>query len=89
MCEKVAVFKVTLCIVDFDGLGSDEIRHVLENARYPNQCLNGLSVKDTEMREVDWTDDHPLNYADRKAEAFRALFDGDVRPRTTYDGCND
>ena len=75
MSERFKVFKVTLCVVDFDEVGADGIKAILENTRYPNHCLDGMTVVEHEVREVDvvWTDDHPLNYHD-KGEAFRKLF---------------
>ena len=54
-------YEITLRILDFDELGPDGIKDVLENARYPNHCL---SPKVAETREADigkWDDDHLLN----------------------------
>ena len=68
------VYKVELCIVDFDELGPDGISCVLENARYPNHCLNPGVMK-IEAREIgEWDDDHPLNNRATKEAEFRRLF---------------
>lgn len=34
------VHKVTLTIIDFDDLGSEEIKEVIENTHYPNRCIS-------------------------------------------------
>jgi len=66
------VYKVTLLIVDHDGLGSDGITEVIEYTKYPNYCIYP-TVMATAEREVEWTDDHPLNTS-KQAEAFAELF---------------
>jgi hypothetical protein len=69
----VKAHKVTLLIVDFDKLGAEEVREVIENARYPNRCI-GPTVMSIETREVEWDDDHPLNYSTTQRQAFEQLF---------------
>lgn len=67
------VHKVTLCIVDFDNLGADEIKSTLENERFPNDCIS-LEVVEIETRDIGtWSDSHPLNKIERKAE-FEKIF---------------
>ena len=51
---------MTLLVVDSDDLGEDEVQYVLERTRYPNHCI-APRVMETRTREVDWSDDHPLN----------------------------
>lgn len=68
------VHKITLLIVDLDELGAHEITWILENADYPNDCISPC-VMETESREVEWTDDHPLNRKDTMRQAFEELFD--------------
>ena len=65
------VYKVELMVIDFDGVG-DEIASILEDTKYPNHCI---SPKVTAMpwREVDWSDDHPLN-GPQAEDAFREMF---------------
>jgi hypothetical protein len=67
------VHKITLLIVDHDGLGAKEIINVLEGQRYPNHCIVP-DVMRVESREVEWSDAHPLNQRATQAEAFLALF---------------
>lgn len=69
---KVKVHKVELLVVDMDGLGAEEVGEVLENARYPNHCI-GPTVQAIETREVEWSDDHPLN-GPNAYDAYVALF---------------
>jgi len=70
---KTKVHKVILLIVDHDQLGADEVETVLENVRYPNDCLRPR-VMSVETKEVDWDDDHPLNDTRGKFTAFEELF---------------
>lgn len=67
------VHKVTLLIVDSDSVGSDEVLTVLENTRYPNDCIMPR-VMVIETAEVEWSDDHPLNRTGTQQEAFEKLF---------------
>lgn len=69
------VHKVTLMVVDFDVLGETAIKDVIENQKYPNYCI-GPEVMRIESREVDWSDDHPLNSKVDGAAAFWELFGG-------------
>lgn len=67
------VHRVTLLIVDHDDLGIEDVRDVIENARYPNRCI-APRVMASETREVEWSDEHPLNRASTEAPAFAELF---------------
>ena len=58
--RKVRAVKVELLIIDFDECGDDEIKSVIENARYPNHCISP-NVKKMESVMLDWSDEHPLN----------------------------
>lgn len=73
--RPVKVHKLEVLIVDHDGLGPDEIKQVLENARYPNHCMSPDVIR-IETRQVDWTDEHPLNSTleERWRPAYEALF---------------
>ena len=58
------VHKVTLLIVDHDELGPEEVSDTIECTHYPNRCI-APQVMDIETREIEWTDEHPLNLIDR------------------------
>ena len=70
------VYKVTLLIVDHDKLGAEQIAEVLENTKYPNRCI-APNVMATAEREVEWSDEHPLNKVSICEQAFKDLFGGD------------
>jgi hypothetical protein len=66
--------KVVLVFVDHDGLGPEETRSVLENARYPNRCM-APTVLDVQTVDVgEWSDDHPLNKTSTQMEEWKKLF---------------
>ena len=67
------IYKIELMVVDFDGLGADAVKETIECQKYPNYCI-APSVQSIEAREVDWSDEHPLNKLDTSASAFKALF---------------
>lgn len=69
------VHRIVLLVVDHDDIGADEARDVIENARYPNRCI-APRVMETETREVEWSDEHPLNSLRSDRAAFKALFGG-------------
>jgi len=73
MSEKVKVYKVELLIVDHDQCGADEIQTVIENQRYPNRCISP-SVMDIEEREVEWSDNCPLNLISQTRAEYERLF---------------
>ena len=67
------VYKVELLIIDFDDIGPDEVRNEIENARYANRCISP-KVKDIMVRQVEWSDDHPLNHSNTAYAEYRRLF---------------
>lgn len=71
------VHRITVIVVDHGDLGF-ECAAEIENARYPNDCVNPTVIA-VETREVEWSDDHPLNVTARTREAAAALF-GPERP---------
>ena len=67
-------YKVTLLIIDFDGLGDSEITNVIANTHYPNHCINPL-VRNIVSRDIgEWSDDHPLNRGDTVESEYKRLF---------------
>lgn len=68
------VIKLEVMIIDFDGLGADEIKSVIENQRYPNDCISP-DVRKIEVREIGkWSDEHPLNHRDKSEAEYHRLF---------------
>ncbi len=68
------VHKVTLSIIDFDEVGPEEIKVILENTKYPNRCISP-DVKKIETRDIgEWSDYHPLNNAADCDAFFDDLF---------------
>lgn len=67
-------YKVEILIIDFDGLGENEIQSVLENTGYPNHCISP-NVMDISERDIgEWSDDHPLNQLTTMGTEYRKLF---------------
>lgn len=55
------VHKVVLTIIDFDEIGADEVKSVIENVKYPNRCISP-DVWNIETADIgEWDDSHPLN----------------------------
>jgi hypothetical protein len=75
--RPVKVYKVTLMVVDHDGIGPSDIKCELEHTRYSNHCMSPR-VMEVESREVQWTDNHLLNYQTTEAQEFWRLFDKGV-----------
>lgn len=67
------VYKIELLVIDFDDIGPDEIRDVIENTHYVNHCISP-KVKDVMMRRVEWSDEHPLNNRNTAYVEYRQLF---------------
>ena len=68
------VFKVEIQVIDFDEIGEEGVRSAIENTKYPNYCINP-QIRSIESRDIEWTDDHPLNRVDTEKEAYRKLFE--------------
>ncbi len=67
------VYKLTVMVLDFDDVG-EEIRSLIEDARYPNHAISP-TVVEMESRELgEWHDSHPLNQSATSKEEFRRLF---------------
>lgn len=67
------VFKVELMITDHDKVGEDGIISMLENTKFANWSISP-TVMAIESREIEWTDDHPLNKFPTMKAAFEELF---------------
>jgi hypothetical protein len=68
------VYKVTLCVIDHDGLGEGGIKQNLECVRFPNDRMSP-DVVAIESRDIgEWRDSHPLNCRDRLKREFAKLF---------------
>ena len=68
------VHLITLVVVDHDDIGAACVTEVLENVNYPNDCI-APHVLETESREVEWSDDHPLNRNATFEREVARLFD--------------
>jgi hypothetical protein len=67
-------YKVEILIIDHDDVGEDDIRLLLEDTRYPNDCI-WPKVKSIESRDIgEWTDEHPLNLNTTADAAYKELF---------------
>lgn len=71
---KTRVHRVELLIIDFDNLGASEITTVIECQKYPNRCISP-EVKGITTKEIEWTDDHPLNNRNTSDVAYKQLFE--------------
>jgi hypothetical protein len=49
-----------MLVVDHDDIGFKGITDVIENTSYPNRCISP-TVLSTQIKRVEWRDDHPLN----------------------------
>jgi len=63
------VYKIEVMVLDFEGLGDEEIKREIENNRFLH--VHAMSSK---SKEVEWTDEHPLNNGGTMDRAFTELF---------------
>ena len=68
------VYKIELMVIDFDFIGEDQIKSTIENANYPNDCISP-EVKTIESKDIEWSDDHPLNIRSTSNQAYIDLFE--------------
>lgn len=74
------VHRLEVLVIDSDEVGSDGVKRLIENTKYPNWSISP-HVQKIETREVEWSDDHPLNKRDTADEAYRKLFEDDLARR--------
>lgn len=74
------VHRVVLTIIDFDEIGSEEVKGVIENTRYPNRCISPdvFSIETADIGE--WDDGHPLNNRNTADAEWRKIFPSLTRP---------
>lgn len=70
-------FKLEILIIDFDGIGAEEIKTVIENARYPNRCILPSVMASVERDIGEWHDDHQLNKFSSMEKAYQDIFSQD------------
>lgn len=70
---KTKVHKIECYVVDHDDVGADEYKILLENIRLPNHTPNP-SVLKIETVEINYHDNHPVNFHDGGVEACGDLF---------------
>lgn len=73
-------YKLEVLVIDFDDVG-DEVASLIENARYPNDCISP-SVMHVEARDIgEWSDEHPLNKRYTEMAAYKRIFSDPQRDR--------
>lgn len=66
--------KVEILIIDLENIGSKNIKYLLEQANFPNDCLSCL-VKSIETAAIgEWHDDHPLNKKATSEAEYARIF---------------
>ena len=68
----VEVHKITLPIIDHGGVGAKEISDLIKMQKFPNLYISP-NVVSIETRQIEYSDDHPLNCAGSEKE-FERLF---------------
>lgn len=68
------VHRIVISIIDFDGVGAEGVRAILEGTKYPNRCISP-NVEEIQTQDIgEWSDDHPLNKRSSARAYFKALF---------------
>jgi hypothetical protein len=67
-------YKVEILIVDHDGIGAEEMKDVIENVNYPNDCISPHVMNVTAVDIGEWHDDHPLNDSRNTKAEYKRLF---------------
>lgn len=68
------VYKLEIYVPDFDNLGAEEIKAVIENQKYPNYCINPEVIVIEERDIGEWSDDSPLNKKATFEQEYTKLF---------------
>ena len=62
-------YKIEVLVLDFEGMGEEEVKHLIENNRFLH-----AHVMSSKNKEIEWDDDHPLNKSGTMARAYTDLF---------------
>jgi len=68
-------YKIELLVLDWDGLGSEGVKSVIENSKYPNWCISPKVQAITGRDIGEWSDDNPLNHPDTRYAEYKRLFE--------------
>ncbi len=68
------VYKLEVMIIDFDGIGPDEMQITIEGTNYPNDCISPR-VMNFDIKDIgEWEDSNPLNNVITMKDEFERLF---------------
>ena len=68
------VHRIVLYVIDFEGLGADNVCTELKETSYANDCISP-KILDVQTRDIgEWSDDHPLNKTSTVTSTIAALF---------------
>ena len=60
-------------VIDFEDISASGVANEIENANYGNDCISPKVMR-METREIEWSDEHPLNKWNMCNEAYHKLF---------------
>ncbi|MFQ3209148.1 MAG: hypothetical protein ACI9HU_000632 [Colwellia sp.] len=63
------VYKMEVMVLDFEGDSEEDIKALLSNSKYIH-----AKIMRSEIAEIEWSDDHPLNHCGTSARAYQDLF---------------
>lgn len=68
-------YKVEILIIDFDQVGAEDIKLLMEQVKYPNYCLSPrvMNIKEADIGE--WDDNHLLNHHDTMQAEYNRIFE--------------
>lgn len=67
-------YKLEILIIDHDCMDVKEVVETIENANFPNDCINPQVMDYAEVDIGEWTDDHPLNSKKTCKQEYERLF---------------
>jgi len=67
-------YKIEIFVIDYDEIGKEQIKEYINEADFPNHCLD-LKVKNMVEKDIgEWHDDHPLNKKAICETEYKRLF---------------
>jgi hypothetical protein len=74
------VYKLEVMVIDNDNCGAEDIKDMIQDARYPNHAIDPI-VKNIESADIgEWSDDHPLNNPETSTQEYIRLFSKETGP---------
>lgn len=70
------VYKLEVLIINYEEVGEEELKIIIEDGRYPNDCINPCITKIQSYDIGEWEDNHILNNVSLSSKEAKEYLEG-------------